>query len=108
MLFPIAQFAAVDSWGKASSGQLLGSLEIRKVSFSNLRIFGDNRPPSSTGIMMRRGDRKRRRERCNPGPRIELAGDAVDAWPLVSPLVSEQSSDPSAGRAGQFRASSKI
>ena len=24
------------------------------------------------------------------GPGIELAGDAVDAWPLVSPFVSEQ------------------
>jgi hypothetical protein len=25
-----------------------------------------------------------------PGPRIELAGDAVDAWKLVSPIVSEE------------------
>jgi hypothetical protein len=24
------------------------------------------------------------------GPRIELAGDAVDAWKLVSPFVSEE------------------
>jgi hypothetical protein len=24
------------------------------------------------------------------GPRIELAEDAVDAWPLVTPFVSEQ------------------
>jgi len=28
--------------------------------------------------------------RSNSGPQIELAGDAVDAWPLVSPFVSEQ------------------
>ena len=27
---------------------------------------------------------------CDSVPRIELAGDAVDAWPLVSPFVSEQ------------------
>ena len=26
----------------------------------------------------------------SPCPRIELAGDAVDAWPLVRPFVSEQ------------------
>jgi len=30
------------------------------------------------------------RERCKPGPRIEMAGDAVDAWKLVSPIVSEE------------------
>ena len=41
-------------------------------------------------------------------PRIELAGDAVDIWPLVSPFDQSKSSDPSAGRAGQLRASSKI
>src|SRR5205807_4468425 len=28
--------------------------------------------------------------------------DAVDAWPLVSRLYQSKSSDPSAGRAGQF------
>jgi hypothetical protein len=27
---------------------------------------------------------------CMPVPRIELAGDAVDAWKLVSPFVSEE------------------
>jgi hypothetical protein len=25
-----------------------------------------------------------------PGPRIELAGDAADAWKLVSPFLSEE------------------
>jgi len=27
---------------------------------------------------------------CYSGPGIELAGDAVDAWKLVSPFVSEE------------------
>jgi hypothetical protein len=27
---------------------------------------------------------------CYSGPRIELAGDAVDAWKLVSPFISEE------------------
>jgi hypothetical protein len=27
---------------------------------------------------------------CYSGPRIELAGDAVDGWKLVSPFVSEE------------------
>src|ERR1700756_4503990 len=32
----------------------------------------------------------RKHDRCDPVPRIELAGDAVDAWPLVSPFASEK------------------
>ena len=27
---------------------------------------------------------------CHSDPRIELAGDAVDAWKLVGPFVSEE------------------
>jgi hypothetical protein len=38
-------------------------------------------------IILRWGDRKRRSERCNPGPRIELAGHAIEVCPLVSPFV---------------------
>jgi hypothetical protein len=35
-----------------------------------------------------------------PGPRIELAEDAVDAWPLVSPFVSEQILRTAGGASG--------